>query len=447
MSVLVAGLLVAQVTGTSPASTPSEAPGDSVEVACESAVVDETTASTTAQQCDQRVEVVDARTPWDTLYADPDGTMTWQTSATAVRAELDGEWVDVAPSVVPGDDGLVVAAPVTSMTFSDGSADLPLARLARDGHELTFDVPLDLPAPTVDGARITYADVLPGVDLLLTVSEDATGFSEVLRVESPEAAANPQLDELRFPVEVSDGLDVVASAGGFVAQDPDGLPVFSSPTPRMWDSASSEPQPGLASLGRAAFRADVPVDPSGLDTVDVDPVDGPGAGDVVAQMPVAVDDGAVTIVPDDAMLTAEETVWPVYIDPSVSGSRNLWTAIRDVYGQSWSFDPDEGVGLCDRGVTTTCSTTFKSRLLWTFTGLGAIGSLSSSQITSATFSAVGTHSFDCTPREISLHRVADFNSATPWPGGRTTMSRSPNTEATIDVNISGVDITKLKLNP
>lgn len=99
------------------------------------------------------------------------------------------------------------------------------------------------------------------------------------------------------------------------------------------------------------------------------------------------------------------------------------------------------------GVTTTCSTTFKSRLLWTFTGLGAIGSLSSSQITSATFSAVGTHSFDCTPREISLHRVADFNSATPWPGGRTTMSRSPNTEATIDVNISGVDITKLKLNP
>lgn len=417
VSVLVAGLLLAQIPGASGAATPSDALGDPVEVACEPAVADQATAGITAQECDQQVEVVDARTPWDTLYADPGGTMTWQTSATAVRTELDGEWVDVDPSVVPGEDGLVVAAPVTSMTFSDGSADLPLARLVRDGHELTFDVPLDLPVPTVDGARITYAGVLPGVDLLLTVAEDATGFSEVLRVDSPEAAANPLLDELRFPVEVSDGLDVVASAGGFVAQDPDGLPVFSSPTPQMWDSASSEAHADLAARGRAAVRTDVPVDPSGLEAADLDPVEGPGAGDVVAPMPVAVEEGAVTIVPDEAMLTGADTVWPVYIDPSVSGSRNLWTAIRDVYGQSWSFDPDEGVGLCDRSVTTTCSTTFKSRLLWTFTGLGTIGSLSSSQITSATFSAVGTHSYDCTPREISLHRVEDFSSATPWPGG------------------------------
>ncbi|MDA8439917.1 MAG: hypothetical protein M0Z51_13795 [Propionibacterium sp.] len=30
---------------------------------------------------------------------------------------------------------------------------------------------------------------------------------------------------------------------------------------------------------------------------------------------------------------------------------------------------------------------------------------------------------------------------------RTVMSRSPGTEATIDVNIPGLDITKLKFNP
>lgn len=395
-----------------------DGPASSGAVDCVSATDDEADAAAVATACSTAVEVLDARTPWDTLIAQGDGTMRWVSSATAVRTEVGGEWTDIDNAVVHGDGGLVVAAPVTAMTFSDGTAGAPLARLGRDGHELAFDVPVELPAPTVDGARITYADVLPGVDLLVTVNADATGFSEVLRVASPEAAADPRIAELTFPVEVSDGLEVAAESGGFVATDAAGQVVFSSPTPAMWDSSSDaqvSPPSARRALADASLPGGTPADAAGI--TNTDPVAGPTAGDAVAWMPAEVSDDTVTIVPDAELLTGADTVWPVYIDPSVTGSRNQWTAVRDVFGAKWAFSPDEGVGLCSRATSTSCSATFKSRLLWTFTGLGTIGALSANQIVSATFTAVATHSYDCTARPVTLFRTGDFSSGTGWPGG------------------------------
>lgn len=371
-----------------------------------------------ATECGTDVEVESGRTEWETVYAQQDGTMRLEASATAVRAEVDGEWAPVDPRVVAGDGGLQVAAPVVPMVFSDGTDGVPLVTMERDGHELTFDVPLGLPAPEVDGSRLTYAEVLPGVDLLVTVNGDATGFSEVLRVSSPAAAADPRLAELRFPVATSEGLEVRAEAGGFAAVDGEGEPVFSSPTPAMWDSSSTEVEDTSVPLrlGARSFLAPSPVDDS-AGMADQDPVDGPAAGDAVAWMPAEVTPDAVTIVPDAAMLADPETVWPLYIDPSITSSRNDWTAVRDAYGPVWRFDPDEGVGLCSRPTSTTCPTTYKSRVIWTFGGLEAIGALTSDQIISATFAAVGTHSYDCTPRPVTLHRVMDPWATTTWPGG------------------------------
>lgn len=87
---------------------------------------------------------------------------------------------------------------------------------------------------------MTFAGVLPGVDLVVTVNEDATGFSEVLRVESPEAAP-PDLAALTSDVGMSDCIDLQASDGGFVAADASGEPVFTSPVPTMWDPGSVTP--------------------------------------------------------------------------------------------------------------------------------------------------------------------------------------------------------------
>ncbi|RMI14437.1 hypothetical protein EBM89_00225 [Cellulomonas triticagri] len=422
---VITAALVATLAAPAGAVPTSTADPVAPEVACTSSAADAAEASLVASSCDTDVEVVDERTEWNTLYAQADGTWRLDVSAVAVRTQVGGEWADIDTAVVPGEGGLTVAAPVRPMVFSDGTPGVPLAQIERDGHTLSFDVPFDLPAPGVEGDQITYDEVLPGVDLVVTVNGDATGFSEVLRVESPEAAADPRLAELTFPVETSDGLALEEDDGGFVAVDGDGERVFTSPMPAMWDSREHPEVPVAAQRSSGAMLADAPqgaADAAG-DT-DVDLEQAPSLASQVSHLPADLGADGVSITPDSGMIEGDDTVWPLYIDPAISGSLNEWTAVRDVFGQSYRFNPDEGVGLCNRATSTSCSATFRSRILWKFGGLASIGALEGSHITGATFAVVGTHSYDCTARPVTAYRVDNWSSATPWPGGPTWIPQS-----------------------
>ncbi|SFJ59392.1 Repeat domain-containing protein [Cellulomonas sp. KH9] len=385
-------------------SSPTLLPVDCVERAPDAAA-----AAVAAVACDREVEVLDARSEWATTFALPDGSMRVDTSIAAVRTDVSGEWAPVDPSVVEGDGGLVVASAVTPMTFSDGSDGAPLARIERDGHEVVFDAPFDLPVPGVEGSQVTYAQVLPGVDLVVTVNEDATGFSEVLRVESPEAAAHPALAELTFDVETSEGIELEAADGGFVAADDSGEPVFTSPVPTMWDAgpASSATSPWLQGPDLVGGVAPDSVDPA------VAPADG---ADVVA-MQAEVGEDAVVVTPDADLLTDPTTRWPVFIDPGVSGSLNQRMGLRTSFGNRYNFTGDEGVGVCDVRVIADCDATYRARILWQFAGLQGVGNLEPSDVQSAVFAVTGTHSYSCTPMPVTLHAVADFDAGTVYPGG------------------------------
>ncbi|MBD7917825.1 hypothetical protein H9657_05975 [Cellulomonas sp. Sa3CUA2] len=365
-------------------------------------------ASALAVRCDRDVEVLDARSAWTTTYALPDGSMRLETSIAAVRTDVSGQWEPVDPTVVPGDGGYGVASAVTPMTFSDGSDGAPLARIERDGHEVVFDAPFDLPAPSVDGSQLTYPEVLPGVDLVVTVDEDATGFSEVLRVESPEAAANPALAELTFDVETSDGIELAAADGGFVVADASGARVFTSPLPTMWDSSEARAVPGWDGLP----------DPGvGTGAQEVDPTVAPAPGAEVVVMPSDVAPDAVTITPDAEVLAEPGTQWPVFIDPGISGTLHHRIAVRTEFGNLYNFTGAEGVGLCDVRVIADCDRTYRARVLWQFAGLHDLASLDARDVKRATFAVTGTHSYSCTPMPVTLHAVSDFDHTTVYPGG------------------------------
>lgn len=388
-----------------------------LEPECPGQAPDEATAVALARECGHDVEVMDARTEWNTLVARPDSTMRFEVSAVAVRTEVTGQWSDIDTSIVATGDGFEVVAPVSPMRFSDGGGG-PLASISREDHDLELDVPFDLPAPELtDQNQLTYVDVLPDVDLVVTVNGDGTGFSEVLRVGTPQAAADPRLRELVLPVEVSEDLSLEPYGAGFAAVSESGEAVFRSPAPQMWDSrpaAEAPVAPARTGLSRAMFAAEEPAVPA---AEEGDRAVAPLGSEVIAAMATTVEDDAVTITPDVAVLDSPETVWPVYIDPQMDSSRNQWTAVRDVFSQKYMFGGDEGVGLCNRATSSTCDATFRSRLLWTFTGLQEIGDLDPNNVIEATFSAVGFHSYDCTPRAVTLYRVGDFTSATNWPGG------------------------------
>ncbi|MHA7619462.1 LamG-like jellyroll fold domain-containing protein [Cellulosimicrobium cellulans] len=399
----VAGLLAP----LSVVSTPSA--GTVEAAACHTEAFSGADASRLATECGHEVAITGAQTPWDTVYATPEGFTRVETSATAVRTDINGSWEPIDTTVIAGERGLEVVAPALEMEFSDGTGTSPLARIVRDGHELTFDVPFDLTPAVVQGSQITYPQILEGVDLVVSVDEDGTGFSEVLRVESPEAAANPALAELSFPVTTTQGLGISAAGGGFEAVDESGERVFTSPTPLMWDSSSS-----LADAAASRLTARTAVSSAALE----DRAAAPLSGDRVAEMPADLGTGVVTVAPDPDMLTDPRTRWPIYIDPSISGSRNHWTVIRSgVPGTvaGYKFSGDQGMGLCDPGATSACTRSNDVyRLAWHFYGLDAIGTMGPPDIASATFSVYGEHSWDCTARGVQAYATGPVTASTTW---------------------------------
>jgi hypothetical protein len=254
--------------------------------------------------------------------------------------------------------------------------------------------------------------------LVVSVHEDGTGFSEVLRVESPEAAAHPALAELSFPITTSEDLSVAQADGGFEAVDGSGRPVFSAPAPLMWDSAGS-----LVSAG-AFLRGSSPVGSStasgaltgSATSANARAVD-PAGGDRVEVMPTSVVDDAVRVRPVQEFMSDPGTMWPVYIDPKVSGSRNSWALIRSAVPDvsEYMFSGNVGLGLCDPGTTSECNRwNDVHRPIWHFTGLPGLAAAESADVISAQFTAFGYHSYGCTPSGVQAYAVGPVTSGTTW---------------------------------
>lgn len=376
---------------------------NAAEQTCASEAANEASAHEMALRCGARVEVVNARSPWETLWATPNGTFRYESSVKAVRTRATGSWSLIDTWIVPTADGLSVVAPVHRMLFSDGSPGRPLAQIERDGHTLEMSAPFALTTPVIVGAAVIYPAVLPDIDLVVSVNEDGTGFSEVLRVATPEAAATPALAELTFPIRTSGELTVQSGPGAFTAVDDAGNKVFTSPKPLMWDSSGD----GSTAFGRAArdsdaasARAKAPLD-----------------GDVAVPMVTDVSPDAVTVTPDASMLSNARTAWPVYIDPGVTGTRYEWAMIQSCCGgddptNNWSGDM--GVGFCDVSVDSACNYDNKKRVAWEYHDLGTIGGLDGSQITEATFSVYGTNSYECTDHSVQVYRLPGISSLTTW---------------------------------
>jgi hypothetical protein len=226
-----------------------------------------------ADVCGIDVQVEGKTTPWSTTTAKDDGTVVVETStraqrapASAVAGGLAGDWTSLNTTITQGvpDDGRVeVAAGVYHMSFSDGSdQSQPLARVLMKGrYELVYDAPFDLPAPTLDGDRLTYPDVAgKGVDLAITVTEDGTGFTPTLRIADAKAAkrAAKQLNlaALKFAVTTSPGVTVLAAGdGGFVVSDPFGQRLLSLAAPAAWDTSAADLINGSADAGASRAQA------------------------------------------------------------------------------------------------------------------------------------------------------------------------------------------------
>ncbi|QUX29574.1 LamG domain-containing protein [Nocardiopsis akebiae] len=337
------------------------------------------------------------------VVANPDGTFTATEYVQPVRTRQDDMWVDTDPTLVEREDGrLAPRASTLGLSLSNGGEG-PLAVLTRAGKELELGWPTSLPEPTVDGETATYPQVLPGVDLVLRASVD--GLSQVLVVEDAEAAAQPEIAQLRMSVSV-DGLQMATTDhGGIEAVDTSvGGAVFEAPTPLMWDSGSS----GDDELSTMSADA--------ADT-ELDPVEGPLESSTIAQIGVEASDDTLVLTPNEQLLQDSATNYPVYIDPIwKTSTTSAWAMVSSGYRADsyWKFSgsDDEGVGRCPQlaGDPYYCNSVGIKRLFYRI----STSAYADKQILSAEFAVTLRHTYDSTGRATRLYRTGGITSSTTW---------------------------------
>ncbi|MGI5502841.1 LamG domain-containing protein [Lentzea sp. CA-135723] len=237
-----------------------------------------------------RVEIGSMRDEKKSFFAEPNGTTTAEISAVTTRVRRGDGWAPVDASLERRPDGSVTPNAISAdLALSGGGDKAALVRMTSKDSEFALRWSGALPEPRMDGHVATYENVLPGVDLKMAAGVD--GYSQYLVVNTPEAAKNPDLARVTFGLETKNLTVSTTPEGGIVAADSAGKAVFTSPKSLMWDSKPGTP------------RADVGVEISA---------------------------GALTLVPDQKLLTSADATFPIVIDPSLNEAnldKTGWTTV------------------------------------------------------------------------------------------------------------------------
>lgn len=234
-----------------------------------------------ADETEHRVEVQSAATETQTVWANPNGTLTLAVTETPTRVERpNGSLVDINTTLHSTAEGLEpVASPVEVVLSGSGDGVLAQA-LVNDGQDslgLGFDEQLS--APVVQGDAATYQlDAASDVRVAATES----GFSaHVVLTEAP-----PAPPVYRFPLQL-DGLTASLEGGSLSFTDATGDVVAESSLLRMWDS-----------------RADAFGDPANVVPIEAALI--AESGQHILELRPSMD-----------FLTDPGTVYPVTVDPDV----------------------------------------------------------------------------------------------------------------------------------
>ena len=342
-----------------------------------------------ARRTKTRVEITTARTEYNTSYADPSGTTTLRMSTVPVRVRRGTGWTAVDPTLARRTDGTIAPKASTLDVGFSGGGDVPLITYHEGDRVLHIDAPMALPAPVLSGTSATYPEVLPGVDLVVNVTGES--FGEVFVVKTAAAAKNPALKALRFAL-AGRGLELHRTAsGGIDVTGSTGSTLLSGEQPRMWDSRSR------TGSGAAGARASA---------------QSPGEGDHQAPIKVSAGATALTLTPDTSLLTAPDTVFPVYIDPSVPAKKTAWAMVNKAYPTTsyykWTGSNGEGMGYYNYNGEGPIT----KRLFFAFntSSMRTTGRT----IVSSTLSTNETWAFSCTTSSVETWLTGGISSSTTW---------------------------------
>jgi len=366
-------------------------------------------ASARAQATGKPVVASELTTATSQTTAKPGGLFTVTQTLFPVRAYQDGAWRALNPDLRRNANRTLSPAVTTGgLVLSDGGSG-PLAVMTSHGRSMTLWWPARLPVPALSGATATYANVLSGVNLVVTANPQG-GFSDVLVIKDAAAAADPALASLRLTARAPN-LQISASDGNLrVAASAIAEPVFTAPAPQMWDSA--RPAKGSAIVrgpGGGLVAA-----PSGLPAYST--AAAPGAGAHVSEVPLKASGNTITLTPPRAALTARGLVYPIFIDPSfdtdpVSGKADNWTQVDSGFATTsyWDESSDLQLGYCD---FSNCDGLGVARDFFTMPISTELHT--STHVDSAYMYMTDEWSASCTKESAQLWTTGTISSATTW---------------------------------
>ncbi|MEU9435868.1 DNRLRE domain-containing protein [Streptomyces sp. NPDC048252] len=351
-----------------------------------------------------------------------------------------------------------------------------LATLTSGGHEITLSWPGALPEPTISGSSALYREVLDGVDLMLTaqaggfshvlVVHSAEAAADPALTRLSYGLSSPDLTFHLDPVTKivtgtdRDGQEIAVSptpylwdsAGTYAATegaDPEpteetaepapsyseepGAPVgeesaapedgqdTDAPTATATESGESEDgatgDSGATTADPAAFH---PASSAALTDAQVFALPGLAGPDPGTHMAVAgtalsapgAASTALSIVPDADLLADADTVYPVFVDPTIYGKTKNWTTAYKKYPSSSFYD-----GANYNSGTTEARVGFESTtwgLSRSFFKLGWSTNIKGASISSASIRLRETYSWSCSARETQVWLTSGISSKTTW---------------------------------
>ncbi|MGN6132263.1 MAG: DNRLRE domain-containing protein, partial [Nocardioidaceae bacterium] len=341
----------------------------------------------TARVMGHRVEDLSQRTETVRVYANPDGTWTSETASEpeSVR-DAAGTWHDIDTTLVPVEGGLAPRYAASDLRLSDGG-DQAFATVSEGGRKLSWRWASALPTPTVSGSTATYADVIPGGDLVVTAT--ATGFTHnlVLRRRPTQPVT------LTMPV-ATDGADLTQNpSGGLTIDTPAGRTLVSAPAPVMWDATTN-------AAGDHPHGAAVPA----------------AVGHTSSGTP------SVTLTPGDAFLSDPATVYPVTVDPS-------WTTW--VSGDVWVENPNYTSGQTASEELRVGTYDGGSHVARAFLHFDNLSNVQDKDVTKATLVLRNFYSGSCTGAVIRASRITSA-----WDGNTLTWGNQPGGGSTYAADYS-----------
>lgn len=381
LSLLAAGLSIsAAEADTEPPAAPAENTGS------EAAAVAQAEATSTD------VVVEDATTPTLLTVAHPDGTLTSTVDTDPVRMKTEAGWTDISTDLIRTTvNGVSVLKPENvpvDITVGTGGSDKIASLDDRKGHSLTQSWPFGtLPEPFVEGNSATFRQVLPGVDLIQLAHK--TGISQVLKIETAEAARDPRVSEMRIFLDSRNAVVEQQADGSLTAKGSDSGEVALRNTGGLWWDSSVEGATATDPGGQGVARP--------------------------FSLTLGTEDGKQSqIFGMDQILDTANLTFPVYVDPDWTITRANYIFVDNAYPETsyWNGNLTDGqvhVGFLPN-YWAPDGVNHLARSYYQFDSSYFVGK----DILQAKLNTVETWSSSCTPANVASWITDPVYSTTRW---------------------------------